>query len=153
MTRQRYKNNGMESAPEMDMPAEKIYEQSVLKQKQRDQCYWMTVTASIKENTWFGVILGSHSQKRIPEDQHSMPTPRMHCSPWRSWSSTSSTEVVSGSSPVASKQTVLSEIQQPSEHREWAKHTAQEALWLAKHTALATKPCAIQGPGSPRSIQ
>lgn len=35
MTRQRHKNNGMESAPEMDMPAEKIYEQSVLKQKQR----------------------------------------------------------------------------------------------------------------------
>lgn len=38
VTRRRYKNNGMESAPEMDMPAEKIYEQSVLKQKQRDQC-------------------------------------------------------------------------------------------------------------------
>lgn len=38
VSRQRYKNNGMESAPEMDMPAEKIYEQSVLKQKQRDQC-------------------------------------------------------------------------------------------------------------------
>lgn len=38
-TRQKHKNNGMESAPEMDMPAEKIYEQSVLKQKQRDQCY------------------------------------------------------------------------------------------------------------------
>lgn len=57
VARQEYKNNGMESAPEMDMPAEKIYEQSVLKQKQRDQCYWMTVTASIKEHThrYFGV--------------------------------------------------------------------------------------------------
>lgn len=71
VTRQKYKNNGMESAPEMDMPAEKIYEQSVLKQKQRDQCYWMTVTAGIIEH----VILGWHSHKRIPKFQHSMPTP------------------------------------------------------------------------------
>lgn len=36
---------------------------------------------------------------------------------------------------------------------ERAEHPAQEALWLAKHTAPVRKPRAIQGPGSPHSMQ
>lgn len=96
------------------------------------------------------VILCRRSQKHIPEDQDSMPTPRMHWSPWRSLSPSSS--VASGSFPVTAKWTVLSEIQQPPEHREGAEHPVQAALWLAKHMALVGRPCAIQGPGSPHSV-
>lgn len=101
----------------------------------------MTVTASIKENTGFGVIWGWHSQKRIPEDQHSVPSPIMPWSPQGSWSPASPAEDCS--SPVTPNQTLLSETQSPLA-KGWT--SAQEALWSAKHTA----PCeeTVCHPGS-----
>lgn len=125
VTRQKYKNNGMESAPEMDMPAEKIYEQSVLKQKQRDQCYWMTVTAGIIEHVLlaWGDIPKSTFQRtstQCPPHQHALKP----------------TEIL-GTNQLCSSHlwTVLREIWQLSEHQEWTRHVAQEVLWLA------TAPC------------
>lgn len=143
VTRQEYKNNGMESAPEMDMPAEKIYEQSVLKQKQRDQCYWMTVTASIKEHT--SLFWGDIPQSAFLRTSTCCPPP----------SACTEAHGGAGHPPVLQRwsqgaprllQKVLSEIPQLSEHR-------QEALGLATALSFMRKPCAIQGPGFPNSTQ
>lgn len=125
VTRQKYKNNGMESAPEMDMPAEKIYEQSVLKQKQRDQCYWMTVTAGIIEHvllSWADIPKSTfqRTSTKRPPHQHALKAME-----------------ILGTNQLCSSHlwTVLREIWQHSEHQEWTRHIAQEVLWLA------TAPC------------
>lgn len=74
----------------------------------------------------------------------------MHWSPQRSWSPASSAEV-----PQAAPQLLQTRLCWVKSRALWerAEHPAQEALWLAKHTAPLRKPCAIQGPGSPHSMQ
>lgn len=90
----------------------------------------MTVTVSIKENTGFGVIWGWHSQKCIPED-HPPSCTEAHGDPGHQpallrWPWAAPQLLQTGLCWVKSR--ALSER---------AEHPAQEAFWLAKHTA----PC------------